>query len=235
MADIKPIETVYNGYRFRSRLEARWAVFFDAAGIDYEYEPEGYECNGIKYLPDFYLPELDTHIEVKVDRDGFENDIIRCSKMIQWGGKIKTIVFLGNIPSDSDGGHWHFPAWYYVTGGDNCVTSGWWFFQDCYDENDNPYVTGHVSSMSYPRPFYIDDDGTLYGAGKTKPSVNPVSDRYLKPHDSVKDVPQIYLENGYTKESWEQFLKDSITSMNERFYSSLRKARQARFEHGECG
>ena len=27
---IKAIETVYNGYRFRSRLEARWAVFFDA-------------------------------------------------------------------------------------------------------------------------------------------------------------------------------------------------------------
>ena len=26
---IKPIETKYNGYRFRSRLEARWAVFFD--------------------------------------------------------------------------------------------------------------------------------------------------------------------------------------------------------------
>jgi len=27
MADIKPIETIYNGYKFRSRLEARWAVF----------------------------------------------------------------------------------------------------------------------------------------------------------------------------------------------------------------
>lgn len=25
---IKPIETIYNGYHFRSRLEARWAVFF---------------------------------------------------------------------------------------------------------------------------------------------------------------------------------------------------------------
>ena len=35
MSDIKPIETVYNGYRFRSRLEARWAVFFDEAGIEY--------------------------------------------------------------------------------------------------------------------------------------------------------------------------------------------------------
>lgn len=54
--DIKPIETVYNGYRFRSRLEARWAVFFDAMGIEYEYEPEGYVLpDGSKYLPDFRL------------------------------------------------------------------------------------------------------------------------------------------------------------------------------------
>lgn len=40
MSDIKPIETIYNGYRFRSRLEARWAVFFDALGVEYQYEPE---------------------------------------------------------------------------------------------------------------------------------------------------------------------------------------------------
>lgn len=26
MTDLKPIETVYDGYRFRSRLEARWAA-----------------------------------------------------------------------------------------------------------------------------------------------------------------------------------------------------------------
>ena len=29
---LRPIETHYNGYRFRSRLEARWAVFFEAMG-----------------------------------------------------------------------------------------------------------------------------------------------------------------------------------------------------------
>jgi len=63
--DIKPIETVYNGYRFRSRLEARWAVFFDAMGIKYEYEPEGFEVDGEKYLPDFYLPEIETYVEIK--------------------------------------------------------------------------------------------------------------------------------------------------------------------------
>ena len=51
---IQAIETEYNGYRFRSRLEARWAVFFDALGVDYEYEPEGFELpDGRWYLPDF--------------------------------------------------------------------------------------------------------------------------------------------------------------------------------------
>jgi len=40
---ITAIETRYKGYRFRSRLEARWAVFFDALGVIWEYEKEGFE------------------------------------------------------------------------------------------------------------------------------------------------------------------------------------------------
>jgi hypothetical protein len=54
--EIKAIETVYKGYRFRSRLEARWAVFFDALGIEWVYEPEGFELpDGSRYLPDFFV------------------------------------------------------------------------------------------------------------------------------------------------------------------------------------
>lgn len=64
--EIKAIETIYKGYRFRSRSEARWAVFFDYAGIKYQYEPEGIKLSdGTLYLPDFYLPECDTWFEVK--------------------------------------------------------------------------------------------------------------------------------------------------------------------------
>lgn len=63
---MQAIETVYNGYRFRSRTEARWAVFMDEAGIPYMYEPEGYKfSDGTMYLPDFYLPEQDTFLECK--------------------------------------------------------------------------------------------------------------------------------------------------------------------------
>jgi hypothetical protein len=63
---IKPIETKYKGYRFRSRLEARWAVFFDTLDIKWEYEPEGFDLEGVGYyLPDFYLPKFDVWAEVK--------------------------------------------------------------------------------------------------------------------------------------------------------------------------
>ena len=66
---IKAIETVYNGYRFRSRLEARWAVFFDELCINYDYEPEGYDLGEAGwYLPDFWLPDLETWIEIKHDK-----------------------------------------------------------------------------------------------------------------------------------------------------------------------
>ncbi len=43
MARITAIETHYKGFRFRSRLEARWAVFFDTVGIEWQYEPQGFE------------------------------------------------------------------------------------------------------------------------------------------------------------------------------------------------
>mgnify|MGYP003350141165 CR=1 FL=1 len=50
---MQPITTIYKGYRFRSRLEARWAVFFETLGLDWAYEPEGFDLGGTQYLPDF--------------------------------------------------------------------------------------------------------------------------------------------------------------------------------------
>lgn len=63
---IVPIETIYKGYRFRSRLEARWAVFFDALGVPWEYEKEGFDLGEMGwYLPDFWLPVQKLWAEVK--------------------------------------------------------------------------------------------------------------------------------------------------------------------------
>lgn len=65
----KALMTEYNGYRFRSRLEARWAVFFDALGIPYEYEPKDFYTEELgRYLPDFWLPEQRVWVEIKPDR-----------------------------------------------------------------------------------------------------------------------------------------------------------------------
>lgn len=74
---IKAIETHYNGYKFRSRLEARWAVFFDTLGIKYEYERQGYVTAMGGYLPDFWLPDWECYIEVKPDRKPTDEEIIK--------------------------------------------------------------------------------------------------------------------------------------------------------------
>lgn len=50
---IPAIETRVYGCRFRSRLEARWAVFLTTAGFDWEYEPEGAALEAGRYLCDF--------------------------------------------------------------------------------------------------------------------------------------------------------------------------------------
>lgn len=50
-----PIQTRYRGRRFRSRLEARWAIVLDELGVPWEHEPEGYALSSGWYLPDFRL------------------------------------------------------------------------------------------------------------------------------------------------------------------------------------
>ncbi len=48
---IKGIPTTYRDVRMRSRLEARWAAFFDMAGWRWEYEP----IDEVGWIPDFLL------------------------------------------------------------------------------------------------------------------------------------------------------------------------------------
>ena len=106
MADktIKAIQTEYNGIKFRSRLEARWAVFFDAVGVKWEYEPEGFDLsNGIRYLPDFLLHGVkgrgssengDLYIEVKGELK--DEDKVKIEKFSV--PMIRPILVVGNIP-----------------------------------------------------------------------------------------------------------------------------------------
>lgn len=52
---IAPRQTVYHGECFRSALEARWAVFFDAIGVVWNYEPATYKLSSGWYIPDFHI------------------------------------------------------------------------------------------------------------------------------------------------------------------------------------
>lgn len=116
---IKAIDTEYNGYLFRSRLEARWAVFFDTIRLPYEYEKEGYflgeRCG--RYLPDFWFPSLKIHCEIKPDGATINEELYRTFR-----DHITPILLLEGYPweyvgtwfgwdmTDSSGGTGDFPA-----------------------------------------------------------------------------------------------------------------------------
>lgn len=78
---LKAIPTEYQGILFRSRFEADVAYFINRVGYDYGYERRSFLLdNGIHYLPDFYIPDLNLWIEPrgyksrkgKLQIDGFK-------------------------------------------------------------------------------------------------------------------------------------------------------------------
>lgn len=62
---LNPIETTFNGDRFRSRREARFAVLLTELEVPYRYEMEGFDLGGVWYLPDFWLELAQTWVEIK--------------------------------------------------------------------------------------------------------------------------------------------------------------------------
>jgi hypothetical protein len=135
---IKPIETHYMGYRFRSRLEARWAVFFTRMGMKWEYEKEGYSLpSGKRYLPDFFFPEFpysgnefpgSCFIEIKPTMpDPESDDWAKISEMndnyesigipvFLLVGEPKNFVRLYKIHES-----WNPESFYYIAKEDNCL------------------------------------------------------------------------------------------------------------------
>lgn len=95
MADLGPIiaskNTAYNGIVYRSRLEAFWARFFDLFKIEFKYEPKFFTFdNSVKYLPDFYIKNLETWIEIK----GSEPTAFEIEKVIKLNISTKELVYI---------------------------------------------------------------------------------------------------------------------------------------------
>lgn len=140
---IKAIQTVYKGYKFRSRLEARWAVFFDALGLDWEYEPEGYELpDGTWYLPDFYIHNDNTFIEIKSDSSFIPSMVIRDAYL---AGKIK---------SDKDYG---FDNWREAVADKGYLGNKHEFHSAFYSEHQSSILFRH--DFAYRGPFFSDNHG----------------------------------------------------------------------------
>ena len=72
--DYKAKETFFDGILFRSKNEAKWAAFFKAMNIKFNYEPIVVGEYPLLYKPDFYFPDYDKYAEVKSNAEGIRNE-----------------------------------------------------------------------------------------------------------------------------------------------------------------
>lgn len=92
---IDAIKTIYDGITYRSRTEARWAVFFKELSLDFKYEQERIEFeDGTTYLPDFYIEDFDCYFEVKGNDDNLVIEEAKKAKQLSLTGK-KVLLAIG--------------------------------------------------------------------------------------------------------------------------------------------
>lgn len=232
---IKPIETIYNGYRFRSRLEARWAVFFDAAGIEYKYEAEGFDLgDGVYYLPDFYLPKRDLYVEVKAPGEWNTNDVQKIVKFHEAGKEVFCVSDFPNL--------------------DNFKGTLWKIYDNSHSQYNNEYIPMVYSDLFLNKKIdhafedfhlcffkadeYFEDPQSCYQGNyahliyKLKDIITDLSISLCfnktDISDEIEDLSKI--EDRLN----DKFMKKFKQYVDVCFYGlSIEKAKQARFEHGE--
>jgi hypothetical protein len=157
--DLKAIPTTFGGLRYRSRLEARYAVFFKYLrdrGLDAGelYEFQGFEVDGDAYLADFLLPGQSLIAEVKPSLDADPDGVRRWITLIEARGKERGILLTDMhhgplefllIGPDGSGGHWecdkaiwlvcpggcHFDIYAYPpVGCERCRTTDSYWYED---------------------------------------------------------------------------------------------------------
>lgn len=216
------IETFYRGYRFRSRLEARWAVFFDSVEIPWRYEEEGFVGpHGDRYLPDFRIYRMDglaqtptdIFVEVKGDPHGLRNNWTKHVDLHDFGGCLPGfcgslwsdsagLMLLGDIP-EPDGTVWGHP----IIQHDKGLHRRWFVFHGI----SKPWKTSPIKVIDHtdPEDDYIETRSDSWIVTRTP--LEPWWD-YSDPHHPVPFIQGLG-ENDYG-----------------RVVEAYRNARSARFE-----
>ena len=143
---ITAIETAYSGCRFRSRLEARWAVFFDRAGVAWQYESQGFVIDGRPYLPDFLLPDSGTWVEVKGAEGELDHDLMEAAaEHLPGDGDGLRLLILGPIPEPPAEGDLGWLGLYRSTDpADEIVITAEWLGFGHYEDKGRLWWLGNV-------------------------------------------------------------------------------------------
>lgn len=232
-AAIPAIETEYRGYRFRSRREARWAVFLDVAGVTWEYEPEGYVLpDGVRYLPDFLITLKNGRkfwLEIKGKFPDF-GEIAKCSGLADVTG-LPAFLYFGDIAAPGPGLSRTVSAdeFYEAAGG------GY--------EWDNERGWSQTASFAWEWEIGLAPTAFMFRPGKGLPDDAksghwwwtdcPVCDSVcLKLTGQVGWCPEIPEPSG--DELPPEVRYPNFGHESRRLQDAYRAARAARFEHGEA-
>ncbi len=82
---LSPLPSVYRNVKFRSRLKARWAAYFDLIGLPWQYEPEGYALPSGNYCPDFLCNDF--FVAIKPDQSEMLKVENKLSELARLSGK----------------------------------------------------------------------------------------------------------------------------------------------------
>jgi hypothetical protein len=215
---MKAIETRYNNYRFRSRLEARWAVFFDTLGVPYEYEREGFELGGVYYLPDFWLPEQQCWVEIKPESVFPLGDEVK--KWQRLAEHQTCFVFVGEIKPPvvhllgSAGAEYQS----YISDGSFAMAL-------------LPTENGEFKSDYDPRPWYWHErqDGSFVIWPNPAFELPPEGYKGVVMRQRISDA------DGTTLAVVDPIVAKTKQVDSPKLMAAYAAARQARFEHGEQG
>lgn len=174
----KAIQTSYKGYRFRSRLEAKWAVFLDSFDEKWEYEIEGFELPSGRYLPDFWLPRLYCWLEIKGEQPT-EEEIRLCYELS--GETDKPVAIADGMPVNEIGGLRVFC----FDAKDGSAGEGWW--DQCFWSLDKNQKLCICSNINGGRDFYTPSACKKFPGMKNIVDIlRPVPDRHINAAKSAR-------------------------------------------------